>query len=108
MVYAADDPRHTATVPGRASGPNAANSRAVPVRLTDTTVSHGAWTGDSPAVCTTAPRTPISDAASVSSATPRSLVTSAATAAATSYPSSSRSSRSRAILGWSRPVSTSR
>jgi len=83
-VYAADDPRHTATAPGLASGSNAASSSAVPVRLTDTTVSHGAWTGDSPAVCTTAPRRPAPAAAAASSATPRSLVTSAATAAAMS------------------------
>src|SRR3984957_7027617 len=104
MVYAADDPRHTATLPGPASGPNAFSSSAVPVRLTDTTVSQGAWTGDSPAVCTTAPRTPASADAAASSATLRTLVTSAVTAAATSYPSSSRPSRSRAILGRWRPV----
>ena len=98
-MYAADDPRHTATLPGRASGPNAASSSAVPVRLTDTTVSHGAWTGDSPAVCTSAPRTPASDTAAASPVRLRSLMTSAVTAATKKYTSSSRSSPSRAILG---------
>ena len=107
-MYAADDPRHTATLPGLASGPNAASSSAVPVRLTETTVSHGAWTGESPAVCTSAPRRPASAAAAASSARLGPLVTSAVTAAATSYPSSSRSSPSRTILDWSRPASSRR
>ena len=67
-----------------ASGPKASSSSAVPVRLTATTVSQGAWSGDSPAVCTRAPSVPASAVTAARCLTFCVLVTSAVTARATS------------------------